>query len=132
MPLVMISIVKGRTSADKRSLSDAIHEALVEAFRIPENDYNHRIAEYPPEDFLRPHAGPESAVGFVLVEITVFPGRSREAKKRLYRGIVERLGRLGTAPGDVMIVLREPPLVNWGVRGGIPGDEADLGFRLDV
>lgn len=53
-------------------------------------------------------------------------------KRRLYQEIVRRLGALGIAPGGVFIVLHEPPLVNWGLRGGQPACELDLGFRLDV
>jgi len=33
---------------------------------------------------------------------------------------------------DVLIVLHEPPLENWGVQGGLPAWEVDLGFELDV
>jgi phenylpyruvate tautomerase PptA (4-oxalocrotonate tautomerase family) len=59
-------------------------------------------------------------------------GRSLEAKKRLYRGVVEALGAHGVPPNDVMIVLHEPPLENWGVQGGEPASEGDLGFDLNV
>jgi phenylpyruvate tautomerase PptA (4-oxalocrotonate tautomerase family) len=33
---------------------------------------------------------------------------------------------------DVSIVLHEPAMENWGIRGGKPADEVDLGYRLDV
>ena len=48
------------------------------------------------------------------------------------RGIVERFGRIGIAPADVFIVVQEPPLENWAIRGGVPACEVDLGFSLDV
>jgi hypothetical protein len=38
----------------------------------------------------------------------------------------------GIAPTDVMIVLHEPLLDNWGLRGGTPASELDLGFNLKV
>jgi hypothetical protein len=31
-----------------------------------------------------------------------------------------------------MIVLLEPPLENWGIRGGRPASEVDLGFKIDI
>lgn len=129
MPLVTISMIAGRPPGRKRAVSDAVHRALVDCFRIPASDYNHRLVEYAPGDYLRP---PGKTDDFVLVEMTVFPGRSREAKKRLYRAIVDGLGSLGIPPADVLIVLQEPPLVNWGVRGGFPADEVDLGFEIKV
>ena len=64
--------------------------------------------------------------------MTVFPGRSFEAKKKLYQTIVKNLGDLHIQPNDILIVLKEPPLENWGIRGGHPANEVDLGFKLDV
>lgn len=63
--------------------------------------------------------------------IAFFPGRSPEAKRNLYAGIVRRFGELGVSPNDITIALHEPPLDNWGV-GGKPASEIDLGFNLKV
>lgn len=129
MPLVSISIQKGRTADEKRALLDAVHSSLVEALKIPDYDRNQRINEYAAEDFEIP---PGKTNKFTLIEITVFPGRSMEAKRNLYQGIVRNLGQLDIDPMDVFIVLYEPPMENWGIRGGIPASEVDLGFQVDV
>jgi len=42
------------------------------------------------------------------------------------------LGALGIPPGDVFIVLQEPPMENWGIRGGRMASEVDLGFEVQV
>jgi phenylpyruvate tautomerase PptA (4-oxalocrotonate tautomerase family) len=39
---------------------------------------------------------------------------------------------LGVDPRDVLIVLNEIPLENWGIRGGQSAADVDLGFALDV
>ena len=62
----------------------------------------------------------------------MIPGRSLAAKRQLYQEIVTRFQALGIDPQDVLIVLQEPPLSNWGLQGGQPGSEVDLGFKLDV
>lgn len=62
----------------------------------------------------------------------MFPGRSVEAKRNLYQAINKNLGDLGIESSDIFIVLKEPPLDNWGIRGGVPASEVDLGFKLDV
>lgn len=129
MPLVSISIQKGRTADEKRALLDAVHSSLVEALKIPDNDRNQRINEYAAEDLEIP---PGKTNKFTLIEITVFPGRSMEAKRNLYQSIVRNLGQLDIDPMDVFIVLYEPPMENWGIRGGIPASEVDLGFQVDV
>jgi hypothetical protein len=33
---------------------------------------------------------------------------------------------------DVHILLRESPRVNWGMRGGVPASEVELGFSVEV
>jgi phenylpyruvate tautomerase PptA (4-oxalocrotonate tautomerase family) len=94
MPIVRMSIIKGRTLEEKRSISGAVHEALVDSFKIPETDNNQRIDEYDPQDYILPPGRTEK---YILVEITVFPGRSQEAKRTLYRVIVSKLGKINVA-----------------------------------
>ncbi|WP_075732043.1 tautomerase family protein [Streptomyces acidiscabies] len=57
------------------------------------------------------------------VEVTMFPGRSTEDKRALYTAIVAGLRPAGIVPGAVTVVLREPALENWGIRGGRPASE---------
>lgn len=127
MPLVRIEILKGRP--ERASLLDAVHGALVEAFGIPDDDRTGRLIELDPESFT---IDPGRSEKYTLVEITAFPGRSRAAKRALYRAITRSLGELGVPPEDILVVLHEPPLENWGLRGGRPADEVDLGYDLDV
>jgi phenylpyruvate tautomerase PptA (4-oxalocrotonate tautomerase family) len=129
MPLVQISLVTGRSATDKASIADAIHRALVSALKIPESDRNIRINEYKETDFQRP---PGKSSQYVLIEITQFQGRTKEAKRNLYQAIIQGLSRLQIEPSDVFIVLHELPMENWGIRGGIPADEVDLGFNTKI
>ena len=129
MPVVEIHIRSGRTAEEKKALLNAIHGSLVEALKIPENDRIQRIREYASEDLEIP---PGKTEKFTLIEITMFPGRSMEAKRNLYQVLIRHLGELGIDPMDVFIMLHEPSMENWGIRGGIPANEVDLGFKVDV
>ncbi len=129
MPLVKISICKGRSHEEKRVLLDAVHTALVDAFEIPIGDRHQRLLEVEPDNFEYPEGKTKD---YTIIEMTVFPGRSVEAKRKLYQNIVGNLQKLNIQPNDVLIVLKEPPLENWGIRGGYPANEVDLGFKLDV
>lgn len=63
----------------------------------------------------------------------MFKGRSLKAKKELYQVIIENLCKNPGITGyDIMIILLEPPLENWGVRGGKPASEIYFDFKIDV
>lgn len=127
MPIVHVHVRAGRDPAEKRALLDGLHAAFVEALRIPPGDRNQLLHEYPPTDF-------ESRYGenAVFVEAAVFPGRSRDAKRALYRLVAENLERAGVPRDRVLVVLHEPPVENWGIRGGQCAADVDLGFKIDV
>jgi phenylpyruvate tautomerase PptA (4-oxalocrotonate tautomerase family) len=129
MPLARIEVRKRRPAEEVAAIMEAVYQAQREALKVPEGDRQIRYFEHKPAYFSVP---PGKTENYTLVEITLFPGRSLEAKRNLYKSIVQRLGVLGIAPSDIFIVLYEPPLDNWGLRGGIPASEVDLGFNLNV
>jgi phenylpyruvate tautomerase PptA (4-oxalocrotonate tautomerase family) len=129
MPLARIEVRKKRPAEEVAAIMEAVYQAQREALMVPEGDRQIRYVEHKPAYFSVP---PGKTENYTLVEITLFPGRSLEAKRHLYTSIVQRFGALGIAPSDIFIVLYEPPLDNWGLRGGIPASEVDLGFNLNV
>lgn len=48
VPHVRIEIVKGRSLEERQQLFQAVHDALMEAFRIPDDDRTQRIVEHDP------------------------------------------------------------------------------------
>lgn len=130
MPSTLIEVRTQYTPAEEVALIDAVHAALVAAFRIPEDDRFLRVQTYEPHrtvDGL--DAG--TADDYTRVTIDCFSGRSIEAKRALYREIVERLEALGIRREKVSILLRESPAENWG-WGGIPASDRELGFEITV
>ena len=114
---------------DRRALIQAVNRALVCALRVPEDSHPVRLQEYEADSFLIPETSSER---FTLVEATIFSGRSVETKRALYGAIVENLGALGIAAADVRVVLYEVPRENWGLKGGIPASEIELGFEVEI
>jgi phenylpyruvate tautomerase PptA (4-oxalocrotonate tautomerase family) len=130
MPLVKVEILKGKSVEYKKAILDGIHSALVEAFKIPEYDKNQRLYELDKENFEFPQTKSEK---YTLIELTVFKGRSLEAKKLLYSSIASNLAKSPGIKGeDIIIVIHEPPMENWGVKGGNPASEVNLGFKVNV
>ena len=130
MPLVRITIRTGKSALYRKALLDGVHEALRDAFRIPDQDRHQMLVELDEDHFEIP---PHRSGNMVVVEITAFKGRSNEAKKHLYRTIIDNFAKNpGIAGDDVLIVVHEPPLENWGIRGGKPANEVQLGFKVEV
>lgn len=119
-----------KSLAEARSaLSEAIHAAVMEAFAYPQEKRFHRFIALDPADFLFPADRSER---YTIIEISVFEGRSVEAKKQLIRALYQRIGELaGIAPQDVEITIFETPRHAWGIRG-VPGDELSLGYKVEV
>jgi phenylpyruvate tautomerase PptA (4-oxalocrotonate tautomerase family) len=128
MPIARIEVCRARPPEQVAALIDAVYRAQIEALKVPADDRQIRYVEHKPEHCPVP---PGKTENYTFVEFLLFPGRSLAAKRGLYQGIVQRFGALGIAPSDILIVLHEPPLENWGIRGQ-PASEVDLGFNLNV
>jgi len=129
MPLAKIEVRKSRSPEQVQALIEAVYLAQRDALKVPEHDRQIRYIEHRPEHFAVP---PGKSDNYTVVEICLFPGRSLDAKRALYRAIVDRFEPLGIPRDEVFIVLHEPPLDNWGFRGGVPASELDLGFKLNI
>ncbi|HLN19938.1 MAG TPA: tautomerase family protein [Bacteroidales bacterium] len=127
MPLVKIELRKGKTVEFKSTLMDTVHESLVEILMIPENDKNQRLIEYDAGCFdSKPPYG-------YFIELTMFSGRTKETKKKLFSSIVNKLQeKMDIDPQSVLIVINEQPTENWGVRGGIPASEVKMDFKIEI
>lgn len=129
MPLVTLEMRRGLDAETKAELFEAVHQALVAAFKIPDHDRTQRVIEYAEADFeIPPGRGPR----YTVVSIEAFAGRSLDAKRNLYREIATRFEAAGVPRADVFIVLREIPTENWGIRGGVAACDVDLGFNVRV
>jgi 4-oxalocrotonate tautomerase len=58
-----------------------------------------------------------------LVEITMWPGRTVETKRRIIREVTDALSRAcGAPPEAVEVILRDVAKTDWG-HGGVPYSE---------
>ena len=121
MPLAKIEVRRSRSAAEVTALMEAVYLAMRDALKVPEDDRQIRYIEHRPEHFW---VAPGKTENYTLVDILMFPGRTTESKRTLYQAIVQRLGALGIASTDVMVVLPEPPMESWGIRGVPASDGA--------
>jgi phenylpyruvate tautomerase PptA (4-oxalocrotonate tautomerase family) len=108
---------------------NAVQTALLSALKIPDYDRDVVLDVYDTATRIVPTGRSER---YTRVEVTMFSGRSLDAKRALYRAVVENLSALGVPPNEIKIVLIEVPPENWGLRGGLPASEIDLGFEVNV
>jgi phenylpyruvate tautomerase PptA (4-oxalocrotonate tautomerase family) len=113
----------------RAALSDAIHASLVEAIGLPAEKRFQRFIGLDAADFIAPADRSEQ---YIIIEISMFEGRSDESKKHLIRTLFAQLeSACGIAPHDVEITIFETPRQNWGIRG-VPGDELGLPYKVEV
>ena len=110
-------------------LSDSIHKSVVSAFKYPIDKRFHRFIALDSEDFIYPS---DRSGDYIILEISIFEGRTLEAKKRLIRELFKNISHAtGIAEQDIEITISETPRGNWGIRG-MTGDELLLGYKVDV
>jgi phenylpyruvate tautomerase PptA (4-oxalocrotonate tautomerase family) len=129
MPVTKIELSKPWPNSEKKRLAAFVHETMVEVLNIPEYDRLIRIVEHEPENFYAPKNGSDN---YVLVEITLFPGRKLDTKRELYKRLCEGMKTFGVDSNDTRVVLYEVLMENWGIRGGQAGSDVVLGFQTDV
>ncbi|HRU39993.1 MAG TPA: tautomerase family protein [Candidatus Goldiibacteriota bacterium] len=127
MPLIKIHTQKGKAKQVRQAIMDGVHKALVSAFKIPVTDRTILLTEYPKEHFSGRNEN------FTIVEITAFAGRSKDAKRQLYKEIVDNISvTTKLKKEDVFIIVNDISKENWGIRGGQMASEVDIGFKVDI
>ena len=129
MAQVKVYALRGTIEAHRGELSEAIHESVMEAFRYPKEKRFQRFIALEPEDFVHPD---DRSDRYTVIEISVFEGRSLEAKKALVLALFRNVARrCGIDARDLEITIFETPRANWGIRG-VPGDELAIAYDVDV
>ncbi|WP_104044050.1 tautomerase family protein [Arthrobacter sp. ZGTC412] len=120
MPLVRIDLVEGRTTDQTRELADAIHQAIVETYRIPERDRFQIITEHPAQHIIAQDAGLgfERTTNVVIIHIFTQRGRSDEDKQALYKAVHDNLVVTGLAPEDIFVGYTENGPQDWSFSHG--------------
>lgn len=125
-----VRIVTGEWARGReREFIEAVQSAMLSAIKIPEWDRDVVLDLYEESRRITPTGKSER---YTRVEIELFAGRSLKAKRELYRIIVANLSKLGVPDMEIKTILIEVPAPNWGIRGGLPASEVQLGFKVDV
>ncbi|MBU1212250.1 MAG: tautomerase family protein [Alphaproteobacteria bacterium] len=105
MPLLRFDLYDGRTESELKALLDAVHRAMVEAFKVPERDRYQIVREHKPSRMIMEDTGLDipRTRAFVFIQVTTRP-RTVDEKKAFYELTVQKLQeRCGILPSDVMV-----------------------------
>jgi 4-oxalocrotonate tautomerase len=122
VPLVRVSLRKGKPAAYRKAILDGIYAAMRSAFEVPEEDRFMVINEHDEADFSysKTYLGIARTDDLLLIQITANNTRTTEKKKAFFRQIVENLkADPGVRPEDVFINLVEVLPENWSFGNGI-------------
>lgn len=122
MPLVQVSLRRGKPAAYHQAIFDDVYRAMRETFNVPEDDRFMTLTEHDASTFsVSPtYFGIARSDDVVIIQITANNTRNLEQKQALYRRIVELLGdKPGVRPEDVFINLVEVLPENWSFGNGL-------------
>ena len=122
MPLIRITLRRGKSPAYRAALADGVYEALRATFNVPDEDRFVVIEEADGENFVysRSYMGIARGDDFVIVQITVSNTRTVAQKQALFAAIVDGLGNNpGVRREDIFINLVEVEKANWSFGNGI-------------
>jgi 4-oxalocrotonate tautomerase len=121
VPLVRIDVLQGYSSEQRKAIGDCVQRAMVETLDVPERDRFQLFAEHTPEnfDFNRSYLGIERSNRFVLVQVTLSSGRTREAKQAFYARLAELLvDAVALRSEDLGVVMVENVREDWSFGRG--------------
>ena len=129
MGQIKIFGIKEEIHPIRQKLSEILHECIVDAFHYPKEKKAHRFIYIDKDSFFYFEGRTQK---HTIIEISIFEGRSIEAKKKLYQLIFSRFEKeLSITPMDIEITIFETPMHNWGIRG-MGGDELKLNYEVNI
>jgi Tautomerase enzyme len=114
LPVLRIDLIEGRSHAELKELLDAIHRAMLAAFKVPERDryqivHQHPAAEMRIEDT---GLGIPRTERVVMVQVTTRP-RTQYEKKTFYEVLCQELQRCGVKASDVIVAITQNNDEDW-------------------
>ena len=92
MPLLKIDIIKGRSDEALVKLLDNLHEAMVEAFEVPERDRYQIVTEHERSRMIIQDTGLGlTRTDNVVIVTAISRPRSAEMKQRFYKLSAQKL-----------------------------------------
>jgi 4-oxalocrotonate tautomerase len=120
MPLVYVDLVEGRTPSEVRTLLDAVHDAVVDAFGVPPRDRYQVVHTHPAHEIVAwdTGLGIDRSTRLVVVHV-VSRRRTRAMKEKFYELLASHLAqRCGLDSTDLIVSVTENGDEDWSFGHG--------------
>lgn len=116
MPLVNISILKGKSPEYIKAVADGINAAVIKTMGFPDDDRYQDIHQLDPECLqLQTRDG-----DLVIMHLVMRAGRSNKSKQAFYKKVTENLtDNPGIPAANVLITITENHDIDWSFRDGV-------------
>ncbi len=126
MPLAKLHVPAELGPEACQALAQDVREAIIRALDV--QPIRAKVIVYTAPMHCRA-VHPQRDPAFVAAEVLIFQGRSRELKDRLLAELSKAIIlHTGLTQENVFINIQESQRQNWGLVGGVPGDQVDLGY----
>lgn len=130
MPQAKIYGIREHLVPVREQISEAVNDAISDAFKFPIERKLQRFFPMDREDFIFP--AHERSERFTIIEISTFEGRSVDTLRDVVSQIVRRVNEAtGIEPRDIDVIITQQPRHAWGLMGE-NGDKAKLSYQVQV
>jgi phenylpyruvate tautomerase PptA (4-oxalocrotonate tautomerase family) len=122
MPLVRISLMKGKPEGFGKKVGDAVYRTMMDTINVPAKDNFQVITEHDTNSLIYDpsYLDIKRTDGIIFIQITLNEGRTVDLKKKFYKTLAERLNaEMGVRLEDVWINLVEVRKENWSFGNGV-------------
>jgi len=122
VPLVRISLIKGKPVAYIRSIANGVHKALVETYNTPADDKFQLIHQHERGEFLydSDYLGIHRTDDVVMINIVASRTRDTKTKQDFYTALAGNLSKdPGLRPEDILVVLSPNDREDWSFGNGL-------------
>jgi phenylpyruvate tautomerase PptA (4-oxalocrotonate tautomerase family) len=129
MPLVHISLLKGKSAAYIRAIADGVQQALVETYNVPPGDRFQLIHQHDTDEFIfdADYLGVHRSIDVVFIHITAGKWRNTTTKQSFYKRLAQVLAETpGLRPQDVQVILSPNDRDDWSFGNGLASYVKDV------
>lgn len=122
MPLVRISLLKGKPAGFGKQVGQIVYRAMMDTINVPAKDHFQIITEHDKDSLIYDpsYLDIPRTDGIIIIQVTLNEGCTVELKKKFYAAIADNLHKqLGVRREDVFISLVEVKKENWSFGNGI-------------